>query len=165
VKLYPELMLKREKFFKSKEGWKVPANQRNFFERFARSKKFNPLDAENWYSVTHKEIIRAGGGGVLNYYHGSHVKALVKLYPELMLKRENFWKSRKGWKAPAYQRKFFEGFARSKKFNLLDAEKWYSITRREIKRAGGSGLLKHNNGSHIKALVKLCPELPEKKCL
>ncbi len=34
-------------------------NQRKFFDTFARSKKFNPLDAENWRSVSHDDIIRA----------------------------------------------------------------------------------------------------------
>jgi len=72
---------------------------------FATSKKFNPLDAENWYSVTHSEIRRAvsvyiitsfvlilfkGGRTLFNYYNGSHIEALVKLYPELLLKKRKF---------------------------------------------------------------------------
>jgi len=71
--------------------------------------------------------------------------------------------SREGCKSPANQRKFLEGFARINKFNLWDAEKWSSFNRDEIRKAGGSGLLKYNNGSHIKALMKLYPELILKK--
>jgi len=89
VKLYPELNLKLGNFVQSEE-WKAPASQRNFLDSFARSKKFNPLNAEKWYSVTRDKIIRAGGRALLFYYNGSHIKALVKLYPELMLKRSNF---------------------------------------------------------------------------
>ncbi len=36
-----------------------PSNHRRFFDSFARSKEFNPLDAEKWYSVTYNEIARA----------------------------------------------------------------------------------------------------------
>jgi hypothetical protein len=35
-------------------------------------------------------IIAKGGTRILNYHNGSHIKALIKLYPELMLKKENF---------------------------------------------------------------------------
>jgi len=163
IELHPELKLKKEIFFRSKVGWKDPANQRNFYDTFARTKKFDPLDAEKWYSVTYNEIIRFGGKGLLDYYNGSHIKALMKLYPELVLKKENFFKSNKGWKASENQRKFFDGFAKSQKFNPLDAEKWYSVTHNEIIRAGGGTLLNYYNGSHIKALVKLYPELMLKR--
>jgi len=129
----------------------------------AASKKFNPLDAQSWYSVTREDIIRAGGWGLLKYYEGSYIKALVKLYPELMLEKGNFFRSEKGWKALANQRKFFDEFARSKNFSPLDAEKWYSITNKEITTAGGGGLLKYYNLSHIKALVKIYPELNLKR--
>jgi len=142
-----------------KEGWKVPGNQRKFLDEFAISKKFNPLDAQNWYSITKREIIPAGGSGLLSYYKGSHIKALIKLYPELKLKRANFLMSKKGWKAPTNQRKFFDSFARSKKFSPLDAENWYSISKNQIKAAGGSRLLSYYNGSHIRALAKLYPEI------
>jgi len=126
------------------------------------------LDAEKWYSVTSGDIKRAGGGGLLHYYTGSYIKALVKLYPELVLKKGNFLKDKKGrkkagWKTPGKQRKFFDEFARSKKFNPLDAEKWRSVTHNEIIKAGGSSLLRYHNRSHIEALIALYPELMLKK--
>jgi len=36
------------------------------------------------------DVKRAGGSGLLSYYNGSHIKALVRLYPKLMLKTGNF---------------------------------------------------------------------------
>jgi len=159
VQLYPELNLKREKFFRHEKGWKAPANQRNFLDTFARSNNFNPLDAEKWYSVTHSEIIRAGGRGLFDHYNRSHINLLIQIYPELILKKGNFLKSTKGWKALGNQRRFFDSFARSKKYNPLHAEKWYSVTHNEIIRAGGWGVLNYYNGSHMEALVKLYPEL------
>jgi len=163
VKLYPELILKKGNFLQSKEGWKSLGNQRKFFDTFATSNHFNPLDAENWYSVAYKEIVKAGGQRLLEYYNGSHIKALVKLYPELNLKKGNFFQSKEGWKAIRNQRNFFDAFATSKKFNPLDAKNWHSVTKNEIIRAGGSSLLQYYSGSHIKALVKLYPELMLKK--
>ncbi len=41
------------------EGWKASQNQRKFCDAFARSKKFNPLDSEKWYSVTRYELSKA----------------------------------------------------------------------------------------------------------
>jgi len=159
VFFHPSVDWEKFSFFKSKKGWKAPENQRKFFDGFARSKNFNPLDAEKWYSVTCKEIVRAGGKGLLHYYNGSHIKALVKLYPELMLKKRNFLMSKMGWKDPENQRNFFDKFARSQNFNPMDAKKWYSVTYNEIIRAGGKGLLHYYNGSHLNALVKLYPKL------
>jgi len=100
--------------------------------------------------------------GLLARYNGSHIKALVKLYPELTLK-ESFWMSKVGWKAPEKGRIFFDGFARSRNFNPLVAENWNSVTGDEIRRVvpivSGRGFLSHYKGSHIIALKKLYPEL------
>jgi len=120
------------------------------------------LDSAKWYSTTHKEIICAKGGrAVLSYYNGSHTTALMEVYPELVLNKEKFFQS-KGimvWKTPDQRRKFFDDFAKSKQFNPLDAEKWYITTLRDITSAGGRGVLKYYEGSHVKALIKLYPEL------
>jgi len=73
--------------------WNTSENERKFFDTFAASKRFNSLEAEKWYSVSRNELKRSGGGGLLQRYQGSHIKALAKLYPELVLKKENFLKS------------------------------------------------------------------------
>jgi hypothetical protein len=35
------------------------SERRRFFDEFAHSKKFDPLDAEKWYSVTYTQIINS----------------------------------------------------------------------------------------------------------
>jgi hypothetical protein len=38
----------------------IPSDEekrRKFFDEFARSKKFNPLDADKWYFISKKEIL------------------------------------------------------------------------------------------------------------
>jgi hypothetical protein len=39
--------------------WKDIKQQRKFFDEYAVSKQFDPLDAEKWYSISKKDIIRA----------------------------------------------------------------------------------------------------------
>jgi hypothetical protein len=39
--------------------WKRYQQRRKFFDNFANSKQFDPLVAENWYSVSHKDIVDA----------------------------------------------------------------------------------------------------------
>jgi len=137
-----------------------------FFDAFARSKNFNPLDAEEWYLVTEQDIINEGGKGILEFYKGSHVKALIELYPELCLRKNSFphyFQEGGNWKDPEHRRKFFEEFAKSKQFHPLDAERWYSITKKEVINAGGGGVLEYYDGSHIKALIDVYPELVHRK--
>jgi len=161
IDIFPELKFEREQFLKVKDrDWKDLENRRKFFDNFAKSRKFSPLDADKWYSTTNNHIRLGGGRSILHYYKGSHFQALMKLYPELGLQREKFVNYKAGdWKSVRAQRKFFDDFARSKKFNPLDASVWYSILLRDILKAGGSGLLEYHKKSHIRALIKLYPEL------
>jgi len=162
IALYPELKLQRQKF--RLKDWREAKHRRNFLDEFARSKHFNPLEVENWYSVSSQEIIRAGGRGVLRHHEESHIKALIALYPELMFRKEKFPFYRDGeWKETERRRQFFDEFAKSKQFNPLDAEKWYSIKQAEIRRACGDGILYYYKRSHIKALIALYPELSLRK--
>lgn len=36
--------------------WANARNRRHFFERFAADKGFDPLIAQNWYSITHEQL-------------------------------------------------------------------------------------------------------------
>ena len=44
---------------RSSEGWKTSAERRKFFDKFAKSNNFDPLEADNWYSVSRVEITNA----------------------------------------------------------------------------------------------------------
>jgi len=135
---------------------------RRFFDKFANSRQFNPLDSQKWYAISKKDLIKAGGSGILNvYYKGSYIKALTKVYPELSLQKKNFLGSKREgkWKSATKCRKFFDTFAAVKQFNPLDSQKWYLVSNKDVVKAGGSGILNHYQGSHIKALIKLYPEI------
>jgi hypothetical protein len=80
-------------------------------------------------------------------HYGSHLQALKALYPEVVFKPEYVFKYR-GWTASALlqcndslssgygrseiRRKFFNEFAKSKRFDPLDADKWYTITKKDV---------------------------------
>jgi hypothetical protein len=42
-----------------KSKWRTPERQRKFFDDFANSRKFEPLDVKQWYSIRKKDLIRA----------------------------------------------------------------------------------------------------------
>ena len=89
---------------------------------------------------------------MLSYHNGSHIQALTQLYPELNLLKKKFSKSTgiihyvsgnlkfnelkiyftEGYMMQARRRSFFDNFARSHNFDPLDAEKWYSFTKKDI---------------------------------
>lgn len=93
----------------------------SFFDKLAKSKLFDPFDAEKWHSITHQDIQRAGGNIILSHYNRSGIRALIHLYPELNLKRQNF-KQYNGRVDAKQARIFFDEFAKSKGFSPLDAK-------------------------------------------
>jgi len=75
---------------KSAYKWNDWQSRRAFFDKFAFYKKFDPLIAENWYHILQRDIIKAGGRGVLGHYQSSHIKALIDTYPEVNLIQDKF---------------------------------------------------------------------------
>jgi hypothetical protein len=90
-------------------GFKRADKRRKYLDEFAKSNKFDPLDADKWYTVSNRDIAQAvsfleilafyltlfyfkGGNKVLLFYDRSHINALIALYPELKLNRGNFTK-------------------------------------------------------------------------
>src|SRR4051812_32692542 len=60
------------------------------------------------------------------------------------------------WKNHSNQKDFFDRLAVQLKVKILDD--WYSITRKDILRCGGSPLLHRHGGSMSKALQAVYPE-------
>jgi len=71
--------------------WTDKVNQRQFFLDYAKQKKFDPLFAKNWYSVS-LELFRATkrSGSVLAHYDGNLKKALFTLFPNIGLDKSQF---------------------------------------------------------------------------
>lgn len=87
IRLRIEYEWNDEKFKAS--AWEDPSTQRAFFDDL--EKNLNIKKKEEWYSGSHssifvlqlvsqEEIIGFGGKGLLNFYEGSHIKALCNVY-------------------------------------------------------------------------------------
>eukprot|EP00026_Physarum_polycephalum_P001152 Phypoly_transcript_01153.p1 GENE.Phypoly_transcript_01153~~Phypoly_transcript_01153.p1 ORF type:complete len:800 (+),score=123.64 Phypoly_transcript_01153:87-2486(+) len=163
VDVYPELQLDERRFaVMPRYYWHNPKNRRNFLNSFAKSREFDPLIAENWYSITKDAILtEKSGRSFLLYFRGSLFSALSEVYPrvrfdEVMFERNfaNFWQSEKN------RRGFFDQFAKSNGFDPLVAANWHSISRSTILRTkSGGSVLNFYGGSMVKALLTLYPDI------
>jgi len=116
------------------------------------------LHVDSWYSISKTDVLQhAGGRGILKYYKGSLIKALIDNYPEINLKKEKFKES--NLKQITNQNSFFDDFAKSKNFNPQDLLNWYSVTIQDILQAGGADILSLHQGSLKRALSQQYSEL------
>eukprot|EP00026_Physarum_polycephalum_P001339 Phypoly_transcript_01340.p1 GENE.Phypoly_transcript_01340~~Phypoly_transcript_01340.p1 ORF type:complete len:1070 (+),score=142.73 Phypoly_transcript_01340:227-3436(+) len=142
--------------------WKDKKNQRAVFEAIAKAKGFDPLVAENWYSLKYDTVISfKGGTSTLSHYDGSYGNALVTLFPNIGLDLEKFEKvPKKHWYEFNNQKRFFMNFANANNFDPLVAKNWHKITKEEIAFAkGGKTILKLFDHSLPKALRHVFPEV------
>eukprot|EP01118_Nematostelium_gracile_P008062 TRINITY_DN2649_c0_g1_i2.p1 TRINITY_DN2649_c0_g1~~TRINITY_DN2649_c0_g1_i2.p1 ORF type:complete len:817 (-),score=149.57 TRINITY_DN2649_c0_g1_i2:621-2738(-) len=120
--------------------WTKLENRMQFFEWMTIMLNFKLLS--DWYSVTRTDIRKCGGESLLNdYYHGSLLEALTKVYPS---HRWLPWKFKFGlpqgyWNLLENQRTFLNWIQQELKFSTK--EDWFKLTAMDIKQRGGSRLL------------------------
>ena len=68
---------------KPKGFWKDVSNRRKFFIDLAKEIGFNHLDAEGWHRVTHAQIFKKKGAGLLGLYSNSLKIALEQTFPDI----------------------------------------------------------------------------------
>jgi len=157
--LYPNLALDSRSNAMFFRQW-THDHQRRFFDSFALENGFDPLIPANWTHVHQADLFHAGAYSFLRYYGGSHFKALVSVYPDLGLTISDFPNSStQDWSTCEKRREFFNWFAASRGMDPLDRDFWCTVKKRDIIKAGGSGVLNYWKGSHINALSALYPEL------
>eukprot|EP01114_Cavostelium_apophysatum_P016562 TRINITY_DN4740_c0_g1_i1.p1 TRINITY_DN4740_c0_g1~~TRINITY_DN4740_c0_g1_i1.p1 ORF type:complete len:576 (-),score=130.33 TRINITY_DN4740_c0_g1_i1:21-1748(-) len=156
---FPEFSWKLDRFYQDKESgvWKNPQRQREFFDQLAE--ELGLKDWEDWYQVEVSEIKERGGETLLEYYNGTHAKALPVIYPE---HKWRIWKFKRlvnnFWKDKANQRKFLEELAEELKIETL--EDWYQIKPAQFGKHGAQMLRDLYDGVPMKAIVGNFPELP-----
>eukprot|EP00026_Physarum_polycephalum_P001147 Phypoly_transcript_01148.p1 GENE.Phypoly_transcript_01148~~Phypoly_transcript_01148.p1 ORF type:complete len:746 (+),score=87.76 Phypoly_transcript_01148:82-2319(+) len=159
--LYPNIGLSEHEFtFKPQKYWQSLDNRRDFLERFARLKGFDPLVVQNWYKVSANQVEEIKGGqSMLEYYHGSLYKALLHLYPTIPFDNTLFIRNpRYHWREAKNTRAFLDNFAKDNQFDPLIAENWYKVSTIALKKAKGRGILKYYK-SLARALIHLYPEV------
>jgi len=163
VDLYPELNLVASKFKNvPRNSWEDSQKRRDFFVKFANENGFNALQADGWYGVTSKDILRfKGGSRVLVYHQVSHIKALQDLFPELGIDPLKFSTIPPGtWQQAERRREFFKQICLRLKLNPLLPSSWYQISRGHVQRKkGGARILEYHNRSHVEAMMELFPDL------
>jgi len=141
--------------------WRKVENRRNFFEEFASSRKFDPLNPRNWYNHLKKGGIRSfkGWRGVLLYHENSVSKALVDLFPDIGLDPTKICVPKEGWKDPHTRRTFFEQFAKEKLFDFHSLPLWKSYSKSISLSPTAKKVLSYHDGKVSKALHDLFPKV------
>eukprot|EP00026_Physarum_polycephalum_P015371 Phypoly_transcript_16035.p1 GENE.Phypoly_transcript_16035~~Phypoly_transcript_16035.p1 ORF type:complete len:284 (-),score=54.79 Phypoly_transcript_16035:37-840(-) len=136
-----------------------PVFRRRFFEEYARDNDFDPLDPENWYSITTKDIeTKPGGSTVLKYHKDSPIRALVSLFKEVEFDILRFNRVPIGfWEDIDNRKLFMDAVARTKHFNPKDPEGWYALKKEDIIKLGGAGIIKYHGNSHRQMIADLYP--------
>lgn len=132
-------------------------NKKQFFEWLG--KELGYISMEQWYDVTREVIQKHGGAGLLrSFYNDSPAKALQEIYPEHNWMPWKFRHVTKGlWDKRDHQKQFFEWLGKELGYHSMD--NWYSVTREDIDKHGGSGLLNAYFGnSPSRALQEIYPE-------
>eukprot|EP00026_Physarum_polycephalum_P000635 Phypoly_transcript_00636.p1 GENE.Phypoly_transcript_00636~~Phypoly_transcript_00636.p1 ORF type:complete len:901 (-),score=99.66 Phypoly_transcript_00636:59-2761(-) len=161
VSVFPDLNLDPAKFsILPKHYYKNFQNRKNAFDLLAKAKGFDPLLADNWYTVTAKDCESIKGiSSLIRFYNGSYTAALLDLYPDIGLARHklpvsNFWNDLRN------QRKFFERVAQKKGFDPLVPSNWYKVTTVDLAEyKGGNVINRHYRGSISEALLTIFPEI------
>eukprot|EP01114_Cavostelium_apophysatum_P021759 TRINITY_DN7678_c0_g1_i2.p1 TRINITY_DN7678_c0_g1~~TRINITY_DN7678_c0_g1_i2.p1 ORF type:complete len:759 (+),score=135.48 TRINITY_DN7678_c0_g1_i2:52-2328(+) len=151
--IYPQYNWSIEQFDNVKKYWQDPSNQRQFMAKIA--KKLNIRSMEDWKSVTHEDIIRFGGSGLLRYFGENRTRLLQRIFPE------HSWEEKKRhpsgyWKDVSNQRAFIESFAKERGISTL--ESWSKVSANDLERYGGGSLLYRFGGSLRKLLASLYPD-------
>jgi len=157
--VFPDIGLDANKLITRQ--YNISSYRRKFFDSYARESGFDPLVPENWYSIATNSVSSSKAGAtVLSYYQGSLRKALFSLYPNIGLDESKFALPRHYWEDKKNQRNFFINFAQEKVLDPLLPETWYTTKTCALLEAKGAAILLHNyQGSFVKALVDLFPEV------
>eukprot|EP00026_Physarum_polycephalum_P001465 Phypoly_transcript_01467.p1 GENE.Phypoly_transcript_01467~~Phypoly_transcript_01467.p1 ORF type:complete len:1055 (+),score=143.84 Phypoly_transcript_01467:198-3362(+) len=159
VHLFPEVPLERNEFSEV-QRWQDISNRRNFLLDVAKSERFDPLVAANWYEVNVPAIVKyKDARSLLSYYSGNLVTALMHLFPQIGLDRDTFTKV-SYWKNERNQRNFFLQVAHAEGFDPLVPENWYTYHIDTLtSHKGAATVLGYHDGKLENALLQLFPEI------
>lgn len=156
--VYPDYKWEHWRFHKVPQGyWEDKKHHKFFFDWLG--KKLGIQELDDWYNIPPEQVDKNGGKGLMvNYFNSSLWTALKSVYPEHDWLMWKFHKVPKGyWEDTANQRKFFDWLG--KKLGYTHLDDWYNITKDQIDKHGGAGLLAQcYNNSPWGALEAVYPE-------
>eukprot|EP00026_Physarum_polycephalum_P002024 Phypoly_transcript_02028.p1 GENE.Phypoly_transcript_02028~~Phypoly_transcript_02028.p1 ORF type:complete len:915 (+),score=93.17 Phypoly_transcript_02028:73-2745(+) len=140
------------------DAWRQHTDRREFFVKFAQEAGFDPLVPHNWYSVAKHDLPPAKFSGILAMYDNDLRHALLHLFPEIGLRKSEFFSS-ENLQTSERRRQYFLTFARQNGFDPLHSDSWYNVTRNQVYSAKNSALVcSFHNGSFPQAIADLFPQ-------
>lgn len=111
--------------------WFTKEKQRRILENIAKNQEFKTW--EDWYQVSRDQLVRGGFiKPILNHY-GSHIDALLQLYPENPWRIHKFKHfTRDFWNKKINIAKYLEDV--KEKMNFKEHQDWYKITQDDLDR-------------------------------
>eukprot|EP00026_Physarum_polycephalum_P003756 Phypoly_transcript_03770.p1 GENE.Phypoly_transcript_03770~~Phypoly_transcript_03770.p1 ORF type:complete len:759 (+),score=109.95 Phypoly_transcript_03770:66-2279(+) len=163
VSLFPEVEFEKTQFSSPLVlYYNDPTHRREFFEKVAKERGFDPLVPDNWYPLIRSDLISSakGAGNVLAHHGYSMVQALLDLFPDIGLDQSNFAAPPRKHKVDlGYRRRLYEDFARKQGFDPLIAENWYSVSYKDLRDAKKLRSILTKGLNLAKALKKLFPDV------
>eukprot|EP00026_Physarum_polycephalum_P006545 Phypoly_transcript_06593.p1 GENE.Phypoly_transcript_06593~~Phypoly_transcript_06593.p1 ORF type:complete len:538 (+),score=63.89 Phypoly_transcript_06593:122-1735(+) len=165
IDAYPELNISPSDFHCAQgetNYWTFSENRKQFFDSFAKARKFDPTVPENWYSISVNDVIDMQGGiEVMTYYNFGLPRALLHLYQDIGLKEHEFsYASRKSWSLEV-RRKILDNFARTLGFDPANSAMWNSVSKDKLSgdKAARKMLTYCYNDSLDRAIAHLYPHV------
>ena len=155
---------------KEKGYWKSLDNQKEFLEKFLYNN--NLKNEKDLLQITSIDIVREGGGGLLNFYHGKLQNLLKTLYPHIVMEdnsniTENSQFShsistKHGKKLGIYssiekQREYLKSIAEMNNFRSITELKTLKISQLK-KYKIANRILNHYNDNYHLLLISLFPD-------
>jgi hypothetical protein len=135
--------------------WNELHHQRKFLNWLGLQLDFDHMD--DWYKVTQKQIINNGGSGLLFKYNDSPSKLITSVFHDYPWDESRFTRRNiifaGHWDSADNRIAFLDRLGKSLGFNHM--EDWYGITKKEIKKNGGSSLLEKYGGEPSKLVMSL----------
>eukprot|EP01114_Cavostelium_apophysatum_P016603 TRINITY_DN4763_c0_g1_i1.p1 TRINITY_DN4763_c0_g1~~TRINITY_DN4763_c0_g1_i1.p1 ORF type:complete len:587 (+),score=113.21 TRINITY_DN4763_c0_g1_i1:111-1871(+) len=112
---------------------------------------------KDWYRVSREDILNNGGGSILTKFNNSPSFLITSLLPHYPWKIYDFDAIPLNyWCDPNNQKEFMNVI--SSRLGISRWQDWYSVTRADIVRAKGAGLLARFNNSPSRMITSLLPE-------
>eukprot|EP00026_Physarum_polycephalum_P001151 Phypoly_transcript_01152.p1 GENE.Phypoly_transcript_01152~~Phypoly_transcript_01152.p1 ORF type:complete len:1060 (-),score=94.29 Phypoly_transcript_01152:294-3473(-) len=160
VELFPNIGIDPKKFLKQ-TSWNNVVRRRKFFEKYAKSNGFDPLDPKQWYTHPAKKILaKKGASSVLFYHKNSIAKALCDLFPDIGLQRHKLSARGESPSDVGYRKKVFINYAQKCGFDPFYPHNWYSQPLDQIMLFKSvTGVISYHNNSVAMALLELFPNI------
>lgn len=136
--------------------WNDSANRLRVIQNLTKVLKIK--EWEDWYRVSHKDIIAVGAQGLLGRKDRSLSKLIASLLPDYPWDARKFktYRPDNYWQKESSKRDFLDSL--SKKLKFSSWTDWYKISAEDLYAHGGRSLLKMYSGSPSKLVMSVYPQ-------